>query len=59
MTKINYNFSEQPVVPAELFCKLVVLQVSVVNEDDRKFQVCNNGFHSPGKLSFQKKSTTY
>jgi hypothetical protein len=59
MIKINYNFSGKPVVPAELFCKLVVLQVSVVNEDDRKLQVCNNDFHSPGKLSFQKKSTTY
>ncbi len=58
MTKINYNFFVLLVILAELFCKLVVLRVSEVNEDDRKLLVFNNGFHSHGKLSLQKKPTT-
>ena len=35
MTKINYNFSEQPANVAELFCILGVLQVVVIYEEAR------------------------
>ncbi len=35
MTKINYNFSEQPANVAELFCTLGVLQVVVIYEEAR------------------------
>jgi hypothetical protein len=59
MTKINYNFSEQPANVVELFCTLGVLQVLAMNEKVRVLQVHLNGFHLSGQLSFQKISTTF
>ena len=55
MTKINYNFSEEPADVAELFCTLGVLQVVLVmNKKERDTQVCLSGFYLSGQLSFQK-----
>ena len=53
MTKINYNFSEEPADVAELFCTLGVLQVLAMNEKSQGFQVRLSGIYLSGQLSFQ------